>query len=283
LLGCHSVNQIYLCERNGVLSKNEDYTCLGALYHSKYDLAKTICNFFVEPVREFVYQLLDNWFIVYSTTPLTIPTKCRNGSTKEIFIQKHISKFHLSPGCSAQFHSHKVFSDLSIKLPSDFIQLEWTWEPTEDLFREAENYKLIRPELERLQNFGIDRPRLTDLQALIMQAKRIPGWSFPLNTTTGIILGILLLLLLVFIFFRCRARRLHRRKQKQNPVQPMGNNPVLYASAPQAVQLLPPQQQQSPHRCSTRCGYCSVDFPDEINTTDRSKPFKWSPPSTNTA
>ncbi len=32
LLSCHRVNQVYLCERNGVLKQNLNDTCLGSLY-----------------------------------------------------------------------------------------------------------------------------------------------------------------------------------------------------------------------------------------------------------
>jgi len=32
LLGCHGVNQVYLCEQSGVLKRNLNDTCLGSLY-----------------------------------------------------------------------------------------------------------------------------------------------------------------------------------------------------------------------------------------------------------
>ena len=250
LLGCHRINQFYFCERNGVLAKTEDNTCLGALYHSKYELARKICNFHIEPVREFIYQLLDNWFIIYTPTALTIPTKCRNGTMKELFISKHITRFHLSPGCYAQFPNHRVFSDLSIKLPSDFVQLEWEWESVDHLFKEVVGAKYVLPELERLNQFGMDRPRLADLQTLLMQTQRNPWWSFSAFSTGTIVAIVLALILCVFIFIRCRARRQRMLQQKQQqhhhaghiPMIPMGHGQgaVHYAATAPAVHFVAP-------------------------------------------
>jgi hypothetical protein len=205
------------------------------LYHSKYELARKICNFHIEPVREFIYQLLDNWFIIYTPTALTIPTKCRNGTTKELFIAKHITRFHLSSGCFAQFPSHRVFSDLSIKLPSDFVQLEWEWESVDHMFREVTGAKYVMPELERLTQFGMDRPRLADLQTLLMQSNRSPWWSLPAFSTGTIVAIVLVIILLVFIFIRVRARR---RRQQQQQQQQQQQHQQQQASAPQVIPMV---------------------------------------------
>ena len=214
LMACHQVNHFYFCERNGVLSKDEDFTCLGALYNSKYDLAQKVCSFHIEPVREYIYQLLDNWFIIYTASAITIPTKCRNGTTKELFIPKAISKFHLSAGCSAQFPKHKIFSDLSIKLPTDFIHLNWEWEPITELLQTSDGHG-IQPELARLTEFGIGRPRLADLQNLLMNAKRIPSWGFNIFSVSAIFVLIIVLFIIVFIIIRCRAHQRNKKLQSQ--------------------------------------------------------------------
>jgi hypothetical protein len=256
LLGCHSINKIYFCERNGVLSKNEDFTCLGALYHSKYELAKKICNFYVEPVREFIYQLLDNWFVIYTPVALTIPTKCRNGTIKELFISKHISRFHLSPGCFAQFDKHRVFSDLSIKLPADFIRLEWEWESLDNIFSEAVDAKTIKPELEKLTSFGINRPRLSDLQNLLMHSNR-NIWGLTFETSIIISIVGLALMMILFFFIRCWTRRKHRlEKQNQdNHESKVSAGPTLIPmmsfAPPQPAYYPPPAQyyrKESPER-----------------------------------
>ena len=244
LLSCHSINKRYFCDRNGVLSKNEDSTCLGALYHSKYELAQKICNFYVEPVREFIYQLLDNWFIIYTPTALTIPTKCRNGTTKELFINKHISRFHLSAGCFAQFPKHRVFSDMSVNLPADFIQLEWEWDSVKSIFAESVSAHHIKPELEKLISFGVNRPKLSDLQNLLLQSGR-SAWGLNFQTATCITVVGLLIILLVFMIVRCRAHRRHKQqKQKQatTATAPAMIPMVQFAAAPPQAYIT--QQQQ---------------------------------------
>ncbi len=81
LLGCHRLGKLHLCERNGLLNKYPEDTCLGSLYHQKFDIAHQLCNFRVEPAREFIYQLLNNWFMVFEPSPLTVPVVCATGHT----------------------------------------------------------------------------------------------------------------------------------------------------------------------------------------------------------
>ena len=57
LLGCHRVNQLFVCDNFGVLSRRFNNTCLGALYIQMFDEAQEICPFTVVPVKERVYQL----------------------------------------------------------------------------------------------------------------------------------------------------------------------------------------------------------------------------------
>jgi hypothetical protein len=129
LLGCHRLGQTYLCARNGLLNKYPEDTCLGSLYHQKFELAHQLCDFRVEPAKEFIYQLLNNWFMIYEPAPLTIPVTCINGSHSELHVRKGISKFHLTAGCTADFPRYKLLSDISILIPQDYIQLEMDWDP----------------------------------------------------------------------------------------------------------------------------------------------------------
>ena len=48
LLGCQEINKLYLSERNGVLHKHPEDSCLSARYHQKFELAKRICSFSIE-------------------------------------------------------------------------------------------------------------------------------------------------------------------------------------------------------------------------------------------
>ena len=52
LLGCHRMNQVFMCDRFGVLSKQFNSTCLGALFNQDFVTARTICRFEVVPIAE---------------------------------------------------------------------------------------------------------------------------------------------------------------------------------------------------------------------------------------
>jgi len=57
LLSCHRVNQIFMCDFFGVMSRQFNNTCLGALYMQEFEAAQTLCPFKVVPIKERVYQL----------------------------------------------------------------------------------------------------------------------------------------------------------------------------------------------------------------------------------
>jgi len=88
LLGCHMVNNIYLCERHGVLNSNLNSTCLGSLYMQDFDAVKRFCALEIHRTGEIVHQLLNNWYLVYTPSSQTIPISCFNGTQSE----RHISK-----------------------------------------------------------------------------------------------------------------------------------------------------------------------------------------------
>jgi hypothetical protein len=64
LLGCHVVNNIYLCKRHRVLNSNLNTTCLGSLYTQDFEAVKLE----IHKTGEIVYQLLNNWYLVYTTS-----------------------------------------------------------------------------------------------------------------------------------------------------------------------------------------------------------------------
>jgi hypothetical protein len=57
LMSCHRVNQIFMCDSFGVVSKRFNNTCLGVLYMQQFKEVQTLCPFKVVPVEERVYQL----------------------------------------------------------------------------------------------------------------------------------------------------------------------------------------------------------------------------------
>ena len=60
LLGCHIINNIYLCERHGVLNSDLNTTCLvGSLYTQDFKAVKKLCELEIHKTGEIVYQLLN--------------------------------------------------------------------------------------------------------------------------------------------------------------------------------------------------------------------------------
>jgi hypothetical protein len=65
LLGCHRVNQLFICNRFGVLAKGYNDTCLGSLHNQQFQATQYRCKFEVAPITERVYQLKKHHFLVY--------------------------------------------------------------------------------------------------------------------------------------------------------------------------------------------------------------------------
>jgi hypothetical protein len=80
LMSCHQVNQIFMCDSFGVMSKRFNNTCLGALYMQQFTAAQTLCPFKVVPVEERVYQLRKGHFIAYLPGYTTVNIQCRDGT-----------------------------------------------------------------------------------------------------------------------------------------------------------------------------------------------------------
>ncbi len=236
LLGCHRVNQIFMCDRFGVLSRQFNNTCLGSLFVQDFKTARTTCKFEVSPVTEKVFQLRKNWFAAYLPGPATIPIKCRNGTVTEKHLGRGSQQFHLSPGCEAYFSTHQVFSDLSIKMPAEIIHFEWTWEPLTmlDLLPSE-----VTPELDRLRQFGVNRPALMDLQYMAAQRSQNSWtiWSHITHYVGNAVLIILIVGLALWIGIRCyRYRKAKKPQNHHDDTRDPEPDPGVVAAA--AVRLL---------------------------------------------
>jgi len=163
LLGCLKLGKLHLCERNGVLYKNPEDSCLGALYHQKFDIAKKICTFTVEPAREYIHQLMDNWFLVHLLEPTTVPVLCSNNSHLEWHLKAGVTRQHLGAGCVADFPRHRLLSDLSILIPQDYVQFEMEWDPVSFL---PDTRELLIPEFKKLERLGATTVTLSTLQSI---------------------------------------------------------------------------------------------------------------------
>jgi hypothetical protein len=198
LMGCHVVNNIYLCERQGVLNENLNTTCLGALYQQNFEAVKKLCHLEIHKAGEMVHQLTGNWFLSYSPEAQTVPINCRNGTSAELYLAHGINKFFLSPGCNAHLIEHLVMSDISMKLDSDILHFEWRWNDVALRDLQADN---ILPQLKLMMDSGVFRPTYSDIQQLNVDIKRAPGWWAHLVSFTG--LSVLFLLFFSTILFVC--------------------------------------------------------------------------------
>jgi hypothetical protein len=159
-----------------------------------------------------VYQLEKHHFLIYLPAPLTVPIRCRNGTTTE----KHLAKGHqevfISPGCEAEFHQHKIMTDTSITFPADVIHFEWVWDQIKITnFMDPAD---LPADLVKLAETGISRPTLADLQFMAVTKQKIAemvkpqdwGLSF-IHTLGSGTLGVCLILVAVFVAYKCYQRR----------------------------------------------------------------------------
>jgi hypothetical protein len=159
LLGCHAINNVYLCERHGVLGKQLNGSCLGALYLQNFDSAQELCPLHVRPIGEVVKQLLDNWFLIFSPNPQTAYVSCRNGTNNEAYFKSGITRIHLSPGCRMNLNAHLLQADFSMHLPDDIVNFQWDW----DITKISET---IDDDMNLLLEAGNTDPTLKDLKDL---------------------------------------------------------------------------------------------------------------------
>jgi hypothetical protein len=212
LMACHNVNNIYLCEQQGVLKTNINSTCLGSLYLQDFESAKLLCPLKIHDSEEIVEQLLNNWFLAYSPKALMAPVICHNGTNSEIHLKVGINSFHLSPGCRTKLKNHVVISDISLKESMDMMHYEWTWDAqslsTIPLYE-------IDPITNELQTNGLTQPTFAELLMVSNERKRTPGWWPVLINFLGI-----LLLTSVFLgtigFFYYRYRQ--QLRKLANPI-----------------------------------------------------------------
>jgi hypothetical protein len=228
LMGCHVVNNIYLCERHGVLNQHLNSTCLGSLYTQDFEAVKRLCPLEVHKAGEIVHQLAGNWFLAYSPKAQTVPITCRNGTSSEQYLAKGINKFNISPGCKAHLQKHLVMSDLSLKLDSDILHFEWHWNDVSLQDLQGDN---LLPQLQMMIDSGIHNPTISDLQQLKMDIKRSPGWwAHLVNFTGNLVLFLLFFSLLAFVSYRLYIyrRELQLRSDDSDP------DPQIPMAAPRA-------------------------------------------------
>jgi len=235
LVGCHRMGKTYFCERNGLLYKYPEDTCLGALYHQRYDDAKSLCSFHLEPAREFVRQLKDNWYLVYTEMAQTVPMLCSNKSYSELHIKAGASKFHLSAGCTADLPRHRLISDMSVLIPADYVQFEMEWDPQTFL---PELRDFVLPEFHRLQRYGQSRIALSNLQSVMAFTADAPAWFHNIHFSGNAVTIFLIIILLAVLTYRSLISRARRARARRGRMIEDAVRTALNANTPHHPQMM---------------------------------------------
>ncbi len=164
LLSCHRVNQIFMCDYFGVMSRSFNNTCLGSLHMQQFEAAQKLCPFKVVPVEEQVYQLRKGHFITYLPTFTTVNIQCQNGTATEMHLKKGTQQIHISPGCQGIFPNHFLTSDYSVRLDANIMHFEWDWDPI--TFLPAGEYEEMAEVLKDIGELKLHQLDLSDLQYL---------------------------------------------------------------------------------------------------------------------
>ncbi len=163
-MSCHRVNQIFICDSFGVLSKQFNNTCFGALYMQQFKEAQTLCPFMVLLVEERVYQLWKGHFIAYLLEQITVNIACRDGKASELHLSKGSQQVRIPPRCTGIFPHHLVTSDFSVKLNHSIVHYKWHQDPFN--FLPADKYHQMEETLKHVGELRLHQPDLSDLQYL---------------------------------------------------------------------------------------------------------------------
>jgi len=222
LVDCHSVNQVYLCERHGVLKNHIKSTCLGALFEQDIKTAQQVCDLELIPYEEAVLQLRNNWFLIYSPVMHTAYIKCFNDSSSAKPIKVGVNQIFVDPSCRLNLLNHSLTSDLSMKLDSEITYFPW--------------------ELADLSAFGVTEADIADALAVrttagekniyladVIQHRQFsanfPRWKWVFATL--IISGILLFIFFIFMSLGTHRIFAFRRRMRRirEAVETIGNIP----------------------------------------------------------
>ena len=128
LLSCSQRGHVFLCDQSNVLRTDLGETCLGALYFRSAEGVKAHCRFELRSLREEVYQTSPTSFLIFSPTQFTTKIECSNGTIFPIFIGQ-VTRVHINQGCHLSLNAHLLQPTNHIRLHTDALISEWTWDP----------------------------------------------------------------------------------------------------------------------------------------------------------
>jgi hypothetical protein len=228
LLGCHRVNQVYMCERSGVLNRYLNDTCLGSLYMQDLEGATTLCEMTILPIRETVLQLQDNWYLVHSPISFTSHVDCLNSSASEVFIRRGVNRIHVSPSCRLHLHSHVLISNFAVTL--DTVIKHYEWELDRISFSEEEQAHTDEW-LTTFEDTSI-RATLSQIRHSLSVEKRSVVWKYIFSILGLLIFTTLAVILGYFVLTRYYLTLKHRVTQWVLHLLPESIRALIPSSSP---------------------------------------------------
>jgi hypothetical protein len=221
LLSCHRINQLFMCDNFGVLSREFNNSCIACLYMSMFTEAQKVCKFKVVPATEQAYQIRKGEFIVYLPEASTINIKCRNGTEGEIHLNRGSQKVHISKGCQGELKKHRLISDYSDTLNTDIKTFEWNWDPVD--FMEGTGDDILKA-INKLEQVKVINPDLSEIRyiASVPDSSNDPaydyfGYILSLVCTVAIVIGICVCGIALYNKCGCCCRQtpaVHRRREQ---------------------------------------------------------------------
>ncbi len=269
LLSCHRMNQVFMCDSFGVMSKRFNDTCLGALYMQRFELVRGLCKFRVIPMKEQVYQVRKGQYLVYSPNTSTATMRCRNGSHSEIHLQRGTQQVKIPAGCQGFFLDHLATSGYSVRLASEVLHFGWDWDPLTllpagdiaDMGRMLKNMSdlhLHHPDLLELQYITRQNGSSSDIGRLDLGLQGLSSSVSSYFASFGTSMGATIILILVGLsYLNCRHGESAQPTSSPIVVQapapaPASNLVILQAGSPSAPLLPAPLEPTRTHRRQRR-------------------------------
>jgi hypothetical protein len=244
LIDCHSVNQVYLCERHGVMRNHIKSSCLGALFEQDIKTAQQVCDLELVPYEEAVLQLKNNWFLIYSPIMHTAYIKCFNSSSAARPVKTGVNQIFVDPSCKMELLNHTLTSDLSMKLDAEITYFPWE---LADLAAFGVQEEDIHAALAMRTTAGERNIFLADVIQHKHFSSTFPKWKWVIAALS--ISGILLLILFLASFlgthrvltFRRRMRKIRDAVDQISNVPPIASAVRrLTASVDRSTDAAPP-------------------------------------------
>lgn len=125
---CIQHNRLYLCDHHKVEYTKPHTTCLGSLYLKNVDGVRKNCRFEKRPLKEEVFQIDSNTWLVYSPHQQVSNVVCNNGSSFTAEFGK-VTRLHVPDGCSVDLETLRITVQDTVKLPLPTMVSAWRWDP----------------------------------------------------------------------------------------------------------------------------------------------------------